>query len=428
MSIATSFLLIILASAVLAVALAVVSYRRTNVLHTWAGAFVTHTGAYILFALRGQISDVLSIVLANTLLALTLCLFASGVARFQQRQMPLWLLWWPLAVIPPLFTLLLPYSTARVVASGVIFGTHTALAGLMLWQRRKQTPGRGQYILMAGFLLVVLVFGLRVVTTLTGYVTIHSVLDNNPVQYISFLTVVVGLMLLSMGLVLTVYERLETTLRDSQALLQQQNQALAQYALDLQQANQQLETLSITDGLTGLFNRRHFDHLLETEWARASRQGSVFSVLMTDVDWFKSFNDHYGHQVGDVCLVQVAQVLQSFTRRAGDAAARYGGEEFVLLLSGSTEPAAATTVAEALRQAVQALHIPHASSPWGDVTISVGVASVVATPQVSAEQVLKQADDALYAAKAAGRNRVCTAPNPAPSIHHRTTQGQPARP
>ncbi|GAB3365660.1 MULTISPECIES: GGDEF domain-containing protein [Giesbergeria] len=417
MSIGTSFLLIILASVVLAMALAVVSYRRTNVLHTWAGALVAHAGAYILFALRGQISDVLSIVLANTLLAITFSLFVLGVARFQECRLSPLRLWWPVAVVPLLFTLLLPYSTARIVSGAVVFGAQTAQAGLMLWQRRKQTPGRGQYILMTGFFLVIFVFGLRAVSTLTGYVTISSILDNNPVQYVSFLIVVVGLMLLSMGLVLMVYERLETAMLESQALLQQQNQALAQYAIDLQQANQQLETLSITDGLTGLFNRRHFDHLLTIEWARAARQGSAFSVLMMDVDCFKSFNDHYGHQTGDVCLVQVAQVLQGFSRRAGDVAARYGGEEFVLLLASSTQPTAAEDMADTLRQAVQALHIPHASSPWGCVTISVGVASVVAGPHLSADAVLKLADDALYAAKAAGRNRVCSAPTLTASPH-----------
>ncbi len=410
MSIATAFLLIILASLVLALALAVVSYRRTHVLHIWAGGLVAHAGAYILFALRGQISDVLSIVLANTLVGLTFALFFLGVAQFQQRRLPFLWLWGPVAIVPLLFSFLLPYSTARIAAGAVVFGTQAASAGYLLWQRRKQTPGRGQYILMTGFVLIIFVFILRCVTTLAGYVTIHSILDSNPVQYVSFLMVVVGLMLLAMGLVLMVYERLETALLDSQALLQQQNQELAQYAIDLEQANHQLETLSITDGLTGLFNRRHFDRLLAQEWARAAREGAVFSVLMMDVDCFKSFNDHYGHQAGDICLVQVAQVLQQFSRRAGDMAARYGGEEFVLLLANGTPATAAADRADALRQMVQALGIAHAQSPWGCMTISVGVASVVATPNGSAEAVLKLADNALYAAKAAGRNRVCTAP------------------
>lgn len=416
MTIATSFLLIVLASVVLAIALAVVSYRRssTHVLHIWAGGLVAHAVAYVLFALRGQISDGLSIVLANTLLAFMFTLFALGVAQFQQRPLARLLLWGPMVVVPLLFTVLLPYSEARVVLGGVIFSAQAGLAVLLLWQRRRQTSGRGQYILMAGFFLAILVFSVRAVATLTGYVKMTSVLDDNPVQYLSFLTVIVCLMLLAMGLVLMVYERLETALLDSQALLQEQNQELAQYAVDLKRANQQLEILSITDGLTGLFNRRHFDHLLEQGWARASRQGSVFSVLMTDVDCFKKFNDHYGHQAGDACLVQVAQVLHDLTHRSGDMAARYGGEEFVLLLASSAEPTAAANMAEALRQAVQALHIPHALSPWGCVTISVGAASVVAGPHLSADAVLKLADNALYAAKAAGRNQVCTAPHPTP--------------
>lgn len=411
MTAAASFLLIILVSVVLAIALAVVSYRRssTQVLPIWAGALVAHAVAYVLFSLRGQISDVWSIVLANALIALVFSLFSLGIVRFQQRRLhPAWL-WGPVAVVLLLFPLLLPYGTARIVVGGAIFSVQSALAALLLWQWRQQTPGRGQYILITGFVLVVLVFILRCVTTLTGYVTMKSILDDNPVQYLSFLIIIVGLMLLSMGLVLMIYERLETALLDSQALLQQQNQVLAQQAMELEQANQQLETLSITDGLTGLFNRRHFDHLLAQEWARASRQGAVFSVLMTDVDCFKTFNDHYGHPAGDACLVQVAQVLHALSRRAGDIAARYGGEEFVLLLASSAEPSAAAQMAEALRQGVQALHIPHTQSPWGCVTLSVGVASVVAGPEGSADAVLKLADDALYAAKAAGRNRFCSA-------------------
>lgn len=419
MTIGTSFLLIILASVVLAMALAVVSYRRssTHILHIWAGGLIAHAVAYVLFALRGQISDGLSIVLANTLLAFMFTLFALGMAQFQQRPLAPLLLWGPMVVVPLLFTVLLPYNEARVVLGGVIFSAQAGLAVLLLWQRHQQTSGRGQYILMAGFFLAILAFSVRAVATLTGYVTTTSVLDDNPVQYLSFLTVIVCLMLLAMGLVLMVYERLETALLDSQALLQEQNQELAQYAIDLKRANQQLETLSITDSLTGLFNRRHFDHLLETQWAHAARQGGVFSVLMTDVDCFKKFNDHYGHQAGDACLVQVAQVLQNLTLQAGDVAARYGGEEFVLLLGGSAQPAAASAVADALCQAVQALHIPHTKSPWGYVTISVGVASVVATPQGSVDHVLKLADDALYAAKAAGRNRVCTAASLKASPH-----------
>ncbi|MFW9594277.1 MAG: diguanylate cyclase [Macromonas sp.] len=389
--ISTLFALIILVSFVLAAALAVASRGRSGVLHIWAGGLVAHGVAYTLFALRGQISDWLSVVLGNSLLALMFALFAVAVARFQQRQLPAVLVWWAVLLVPSLFAVLLPHGAARVVTSGVVFAAQSGLVCWMLWQRHGQTPGRGQYILMAGFAFVMAIFALRVGATLGGQVQTVSITQNNPVQQLTFLAVVVALMLLAMGLALMVHERSEAELLHAQALLQCQNQ--------------KLETLSITDGLTGLFNRRYLDHVMEAEWARAARQGAAFSVLMADVDCFKAYNDHYGHQAGDTCLTQVAQVLKAFSRRAGDVAARYGGEEFVLLLP-ATEPRAVQQVAESVRQTVQALCMPHTHSPWGVVTISVGVASVLAQPHLSAEGVLKLADDALYAAKAAGRNVV----------------------
>lgn len=389
--ISTLFALIILVSFVLAAALAVASRGRSGVLHIWAGGLVAHGVAYTLFALRGQISDWLSVVLGNSLLALMFALFAVAVARFQQRQLPAVLVWWAVLLVPSLFAVLLPHGAARVVTSGVVFAAQSGLVCWMLWQRHGQTPGRGQYILMAGFAFVMAIFALRVGATLGGQVQTVSITQNNPVQQLTFLAAVVALMLLAMGLALMVHERSEAELLHAQALLQCQNQ--------------KLETLSITDGLTGLFNRRYLDHVMEAEWARAARQGAAFSVLMADVDCFKAYNDHYGHQAGDTCLTQVAQVLKAFSRRAGDVAARYGGEEFVLLLP-ATEPRAVQQVAESVRQTVQALCMPHTHSPWGVVTISVGVASVLAQPHLSAEGVLKLADDALYAAKAAGRNVV----------------------
>lgn len=406
LKIATLFALIILVSLVLAAALAVASHGRTSVLRLWAAGLVAHGVAYVLFALRGQVSDWLSVVLGNTLLALMFALFAVAVARFQQRPLHHAWLWGPMLLITLVTALLMHHSAApRVVGAGLLFAAQSGLACWMLWQRRHQTAGRGQYILMSGFAFIMAIFALRIGATLSGDVQMVSIIENNPVQQLTFLAVVVALMLLAMGLALMVHERSQAELLHTQALLQQQNQALGQYAAELQQANEKLATLSITDGMTGLFNRRHFDQVMEAEWARALRQRGVFSVLMTDVDCFKLYNDHYGHQAGDACLIQVAQVLKAFARRPGDVAARYGGEEFVLLLA-QADAASVQQVAESIRQAVQALCVPHKPSPWGVVTVSVGVASVVAQPHLSAEDVLKLADDALYVAKAGGRNVV----------------------
>lgn len=173
----------------------------------------------------------------------------------------------------------------------------------------------------------------------------------------------------------------------------------------LDTANQELRRLTSLDGLTGITNRRHFDDTLNREWRRSMRQGAEFSVVMCDVDQFKEFNDCLGHQEGDDCLRRVAAALTAAMERGGDLVARYGGEEFVAILP-ETSLAGASIVAERMRNAVTALAIAHPRSPFGHVTISLGVASGVAMPETDPRQLIKAADRALYEAKHAGRNCV----------------------
>ena len=171
-------------------------------------------------------------------------------------------------------------------------------------------------------------------------------------------------------------------------------------------ANRLLEDLAHVDGLTGVANRRHFDASLMTEWRRAQRDGRPLSILMIDVDEFKKFNDRYGHQEGDICLRTVARCIEERARRPGDMAARYGGEEFALVLP-STDPAGAAFLAEALRQAVRNLAIPHEAGTHGVVTVSIGTATVVPTSVDGSDALLRAADAALYRAKLAGRDQTC---------------------
>ena len=183
-----------------------------------------------------------------------------------------------------------------------------------------------------------------------------------------------------------------------------------QRTAELEAANRQLQALSATDGLTGLANRRAFDRGWEQEWSRAERQGLPLAVVMIDVDQFKAYNDHYGHQSGDVCLKLVAQTLGQAVQRSGELAARYGGEEFVVILPG-LDVAEAAAVVERVRAAVQALGLPHArAAVAGVVTISAGVASCVPRPGDDSARLVQAADAAMYRAKAAGRNRVGAAP------------------
>lgn len=162
---------------------------------------------------------------------------------------------------------------------------------------------------------------------------------------------------------------------------------------------------SRTDALTGVANRREMDRVLLAEWQRALRHGQELSLVMVDVDLFKSFNDRYGHQSGDECLRSIAQVLAYHARREGDFVARYGGEEFLAVLPGlSLEEA--RSWAETVRGDVRNLGLAHEDSPKGVVTISCGVARALAEPGLSPESLLRKADKALYLAKAGGRDRV----------------------
>jgi len=173
----------------------------------------------------------------------------------------------------------------------------------------------------------------------------------------------------------------------------------------LGEANRELERLAITDGLTSLANRRYFNQFLANEWRRAVRQQAPFSILMIDIDHFKPYNDNYGHLAGDICLQKVALALQAVVHRPGDLLARYGGEEFVVVLP-DTDADGALALAQACHDQVTALKLAHKASSLGAcVTISIGVATRRAGPQGSAAQVVARADEALYQAKSAGRNR-----------------------
>jgi len=178
---------------------------------------------------------------------------------------------------------------------------------------------------------------------------------------------------------------------------------------ELEAANRLLEALSATDGLTGLANRRKFDVEWEMEWQRALRQGLPLAVAMVDVDQFKAYNDHYGHQMGDLCLKIVAQALASSVQRSGEMAARYGGEEFVVILPG-LDGAQAYAAMERVRATLQAQDLPHAKADVaGVVTISVGVASRVPRADESSASLVQEADAAMYRAKHQGRNQVVLA-------------------
>jgi diguanylate cyclase (GGDEF)-like protein len=174
----------------------------------------------------------------------------------------------------------------------------------------------------------------------------------------------------------------------------------------LDEANGELKRLSSVDGLTGIPNRRNFDESLDREWRRCKRGNLPFTLFMADVDYFKQFNDAYGHQAGDDCLRAVAQALAGLVHRPGDLVARYGGEEFGVILP-ETDLGGAISLAEGMRHAVETLSIPHMDSSVSPVvTLSIGVASMRTGGDAQPEVLLRTADRALYSAKRSGRNRI----------------------
>ena len=177
---------------------------------------------------------------------------------------------------------------------------------------------------------------------------------------------------------------------------------------NLAEANIELQKLAALDGLTGIANRRRFDETLQIEWQRGQRDKAPLSLLFCDIDLFKSYNDQFGHLAGDLCLKKVAAVLTEHLKRPADLAARYGGEEFALVLP-ETDVEGAMLIAEACRRHLESLQIEHPVAALGIVTVSIGVASVVPSPQSTVEQLINRADQALYAVKRSGRNSVLKA-------------------
>ncbi|MCF8177911.1 MAG: diguanylate cyclase [Sulfuritalea sp.] len=180
---------------------------------------------------------------------------------------------------------------------------------------------------------------------------------------------------------------------------------------DHHNAQTALEKLASRDGLTGVANRRSFDEKLANEWKRDRRDRKALSLLMIDVDHFKRYNDSYGHQAGDRCLQQIANILEEVVHRPGDLVARYGGEEFAVILS-ATDSTGASGVARRILDRIAALAIPHSGGENDQVSLSIGVATIRPMNEFEPASLISSADDALYQAKHQGRNRFVLAPNP----------------
>ncbi|MFL9878420.1 diguanylate cyclase [Herbaspirillum rhizosphaerae] len=212
-----------------------------------------------------------------------------------------------------------------------------------------------------------------------------------------------------MGQNRALYDELQQEKESLRVLNRSLELRIAERTHDLAQANEQLKLLSLTDALTGIPNRRCFDQTLDQEWRRCARNGKPLMVALFDVDWFKHYNDHYGHIAGDEVLRRVASTLRQTVGRAGDTVARYGGEEFALI-APDTDSESGLSIVHRMRDAIFSLDMPHALSSFGRITVSVAVASCVPSQhEGDVNTLLQTADAALYRAKLTGRNQVLVA-------------------
>ncbi|AFY82970.1 GGDEF domain-containing response regulator [Oscillatoria acuminata] len=210
-------------------------------------------------------------------------------------------------------------------------------------------------------------------------------------------------------------QRLQDQLHEQNRLLEKQNFLLLKEIenrkkaeVALKKANKKLQKLACIDGLTQVSNRRKFDDYLKQEWDRLERQQHPLSLILCDIDYFKAYNDTYGHPAGDECLKQVAQAICQAVKRPADLVARYGGEEFAAILPHTTDKGA-LSVACNIQREIQQLDIQHCASDVGDIiTISLGICTLIPTREVSLHTLIWNADKALYQAKQAGRNCYCT--------------------
>jgi len=375
----TLLLVTVLMGSVLAMSVAAVAHQdQHDGMRYWAAALALHVASYVFFGQVAILGQFVAFFASVILRAVAWGFFAEGLFEFYKRPAPRALIWGPVVVGAVLFAVLFEYPTPRALVVTLVAMFQAGLAlGLML-QASRQTPGRGQYFLMTGLVLGLALLSFRLLGVIqVGSAGMQDATGANPVQAISLLGALVTLVLLSIGFVLMSKDR----------------------------ADDQNRQLATHDELTGLANRRHLNKVLTQEWARFKRSKQPFAVVMIDIDFFKPYNDHYGHLAGDECLRQIAQVIQSGMRRAGDLAARYGGEEFLLILP-NTRALDGRRLADTVRRSVEQLNLPHAKSPLGRLTISVGVAAMADGAYEDASALLRAADEALYAAKQGGRNQV----------------------
>lgn len=370
--------------------------------NAWLIGFVSNIAAQIALANSGlPVPSFLSVF--GFVLLVGLPFFGwYGLRQFLSLPVPRW----SIAVVFGTSTVL--FSIIKMLNGSVLL--YAALASFIsimfcLWSLRDMRKYMHRVISGSCALLFWTVIIIAIVICVRfGLVAIESpveqeMLQPHPSNKITILALISSRILLMSAFIMLTQQRLEEELVQAKG-------ALATANAQLSRVNATLLVESREDGLTGLSNRRKFDEMLETEWLRLAREKKPLSVIMIDVDFFKRFNDHYGHTAGDDCLKVVAAAIKMVAQRSTDLRARIGGEEFAFLLPDTLEQGA-LEIAHQVQSRIRALKYPHAASLIGDhLTVSIGLHTLYPTHDGDSVELVKLADMALYHSKRLGRNHI----------------------
>lgn len=385
----TMLVMIIVSSLMMAASMAVVGWgRRRDGLGHWAAALLVNAIGHLLIMLRGQVPDVVSIVLGNVLLSCVFVGMIAAIYQFQGRH-PRWLLMVASPVLVAVFVIVfIDNFPMRASIVGLVIGLQALWALATSLERRHATVGRGQWLLVAGLALEALVLGGRALVGFSGTQVATSILQGSMLQTVTFMATFSVVLISSVGFVFMSRDRADENNRIMAAL----------------------------DPLTGVANRRSLIAALDRDVSRAVRSRESIALMMVDIDHFKLVNDRYGHPAGDQVLCCVVDALRQRVR-AQDLVGRYGGEEFMVVLPDTTL-LGAEQLARELCKAVEDLRCP-IRAPGGAapgagaepalsiaVTVSIGVFGGRLESGDSWDMLIAAADRALYQAKNNGRNRV----------------------
>ncbi len=360
--------------------------------HLWTIGVICIGSGAILVSLRSVLPPFVSIVLANLLITTMPVFLTRGMAIFLgvkwRHTIPDALVFTALAVALIWGTYVHPSINLRIAALSLAQAFFFSEALYLVSRHFIATMGKSNAFLTMALWAAVVAPVIRLIITLPSPDRSRFLVPGDIGQNATVLMTIMGIVAIITALHTVNSHRMEN---------------------DLKKAMDKVGNLANMDGLTNIFNRGYFDRKLQQEFQRLQRNGRPLSLVIGDIDFFKNYNDAYGHLAGDDCIRVVADAFRCSGKRVSDVAARYGGEEFVMLLP-DTDMEGAGKIAHDIAEAIKDRHIPHEmSSAAPIVTLSVGVATISPSPAISPDLLISRADQALYKSKANGRNQICCA-------------------